>query len=271
MYKEENVAIRYDDFKNIRFLLASEMRPRLLLLLLDDNYDLNGFRDILDKPSASVLHGLNELEALNLIKKNFKSYALTSKGILYALALKKLFRDLYIFRNRTDFWQDHSIESIPAYFFRNSYLLKDSVFVESDEENLSKSSDKIIELLSSCDDMRIILPIFLEDYLEKILDNLEKGHNLLLITNELVLDSLKESKYYDELFKYSKCDQLIIKKVEEELQIFLTVCDNGMALSLFFNDGLFDNSCVIFNDNAEGIKWSNQLFDFYLKKSIKII
>ena len=82
MYKEENVVEKYDDFLNVRFLLASEMRPRLLLLLLDSNYDLNGFRDALKKPSASVLHGLNELESINLIKKNFKSYALTSKGTL---------------------------------------------------------------------------------------------------------------------------------------------------------------------------------------------
>ena len=271
MYKEENVVEKYDDFLNVRFLLASEMRPRLLLLLLESNYDLNGFRDALKKPSASVLHGLNELESINLIKKNFKSYTLTSKGILYAVSLKKLFRDLYIFRTHADFWQDHSIESIPAEFFRNSYLLKDSYFVESDEENLSKPRDKILQLLGSCDDMRIIMPIFLEDYLERIIENLERGNDLILITNDLVLNSLKNSQYYEKLIKFSKKEQLTIKKVEDDLQIFLTICENGMALNLFFNDGLFDNSCVILNDCADGLLWANQLFDFYLKKSIKII
>ena len=151
----------------------------------------------LKKPSASVLHGLNELESINLIKKNFKSYALTSKGILYAVSLKKLFRDLYIFRTHTDFLQDHSIESIPAEFFRNSYLLKDSYFVESDEENLSKPRDKILQLLGSCDDMRIIMPIFLEDYLERIIENLERGNDLILITNDLVFGGGVEKLMYD--------------------------------------------------------------------------
>ena len=193
------------------------------------------------------------------------------KGILYAVSLKKLFRDLYIFRTHTDFWQDHSIESIPAEFFRNSYLLKDSYFVESDEENLSKPRDKILQLLGSCDDMRIIMPIFLEDYLERIIENLERGNDLILITNDLVLNSLKNSQYYEKLIKFSKKEQLTIKKVEDDLQIFLTICENGMALNLFFNDGLFDNSCVILNDCADGLLWANQLFDFYLKKSIKII
>ena len=50
--------------------------------------------------------------------------------------------------------------------------------------------------------------------------------------------------------------------------IFLYI---DLALNLFFNDGLFDNSCVIFNDCTDGLLWANQLFDFYLKKSIKII
>ena len=271
MYKEENVGEKYSEFINVRFLLASEMRPRLLLLLLEDNYDLNSLRDILKKPSASVLHGLNELEALRLVQREIKSYSLTSKGTLYAVVLKKLFRDLYIFRTHVDFWQDHSIESIPIEFFRNSYLLKDSIFVESDEENLSKPSDKIMELLSSCDDMKIILPIFLDEHLEKILENLEKGHHLLLITNEEVLDSLKDSIYYDYLYKYSKMDQLGIRKVEDDLKIFLAICRNGMALNLFFKDDLFDNSCVIFNDTEDGLEWANQLFEFYYKKSIKII
>ncbi|SFL34728.1 Predicted transcriptional regulator, contains HTH domain [Methanobrevibacter olleyae] len=271
MIKKESSAEKYDNFINVRFLLVSEMRPRLLLMLLGSNNNLNTLRKELGKPSASVLHGLNELESLNLIKKNFKNYSLSSKGVLYALALKKLFRDLYIFKTHVDFWKSHSIESIPVEYFKSSYLLKDSVFVESDEEDLSRSLNKTLKLLSSCEDMKIILPIFLEDHLEIILENLERDNSLILITTDEVLKSLKESNYYEKLHKFSKNNQLTIRKVEYELKIFLTVCDNAMALNLFFIDGLFDNSCVIFNEKAEGVDWANQLFKFYLKRSNKIL
>ena len=271
MFNEGDSPNKYADFLTVRFLLASKMRPLLLLLLSDKEYDLNDFREELNKPSASILHGLKELERINLIKKNFKKYSLSSKGVLCSASLKKLFKDLYIFEINRDFWLNHSIESIPIESFKNTYLLKDSVFVESDEHNLSKSFTQYLELLSNCGNMEIILPIFLEEHLEIILENLENGDNLILITNEEVLSSLKKSKYYDDLIDFSKKSQLIIRKVDYDLKIFLTICDDFMSLSLFFKDGLFDNSCFILNEHSEGIKWARILFEKFSEKSLRAL
>ena len=270
-FDDEDYSKKYGDFLAVRFLLASKIRPKLLLLLSESYYDLNGFRRDLDKPSASILHGLKELESVNLIKKNFKYYSLTSKGVLCSESLKKLYEDLYIFQSNKDFWLNHSIESIPKESFKNAYLLKDSVFVESDEHNLSKSLMKYLHLLSTSKDMKIILPIFLDEYLDIILENLEKGNNLVLITNSRVLSSLKESKYYERFVDYSKGGKVSIRRVDDDLKLFLTACDNGMALNLFFIDGLFDNSCCIFNETLDGIVWANFLFKRYVEKSIKVL
>ena len=155
--------------------------------------------------------------------------------------------------------------------FRNTYLLKDSVFVESDEHNLSKSFTKYLELLSNCGNMEIILPIFLEEHLEIILENLENGDNLLLITNDEVLSSLRDSKYYGDLADFSKKGQVIIRKVDYDLKVFLTICDEFMSLSLFFKDGLFDNSCFILNEHSDGIKWAKALFEKFFEKSVRVI
>ncbi|MBE6512171.1 MAG: DUF1724 domain-containing protein [Methanobrevibacter olleyae] len=271
MFDEEDSINRYDDFITVRFLLASKMRPLLLLLLSDREYDLNTLREELNKPSASILHGLKELERINLIKKNFKRYSLSSKGVLYSASLKKLFMDLHIFEINRDFWLEHSIDSIPRDSFKNTYLLKDSVFVESDEHNLSKSFTKYLELLSNCGDMEIILPIFLEEHLEIILENLENGDNLLLITNDEVLSSLRNSKYYGDLADLSKKGKVIIRKVDYDLKIFLTICEDFMSLSLFFRDGLFDNSCFILNEHSDGIKWAKILFEKFFEKSVRVL
>ena len=211
------------------------------------------------------------MESVNLIKRSFKSYSLTSKGVLCSASLEKLFQDLYIFQSNKDFWLNHSIESIPIESFKNAYLIKDSVFVESDEQNISKSLMKYLDLLSTCKDMKIILPILLDDHLEVILENLENGSNLVLITNNRVLSSLRDSHYYEKLVAYSKKGKVSIRKIDDDLKLFLTVCDNGMALNLFFIDGLFDNSCCIFNENLEGIVWANFLFEKYVEKSIKLL
>lgn len=270
-YDDKDFSSKYGDFLVVRFLLASRIRPKLLLLLANSNYDLNGFRSDLNKPSASILHGLKELESVNLIKKNFKNYSLTSKGVLCSASLEKLFEDLFIFQSNRDFWQSHSIESIPQESFKNAYLLKDSVYVESDEQNLSKALMKYLDLLMRCTDMKIILPIFLEEHLDLILENLEKGNNLVLITNDDVLSSLRNSDYYEKLASHSRNGKVVIRKVEDDLKLFLTVCDNGMALNLFFLDGLFDNSCCIFNEKPEGIKWADLLFEKYIEMSIKVL
>ena len=71
-FDEEDYSKKYGDFLVVRFLLASKIRPKLLLLLSESYYDLNGFRKDLNRPSASILHGLKELESVNLIKKNLK-------------------------------------------------------------------------------------------------------------------------------------------------------------------------------------------------------
>ena len=271
IFDEDDYSKKIGDFLVVRFLLASKIRPKLLLLLSDSYYDLNAFRKDLNKPSASILHGLKELESVNLVKKNFKYYYLTSKGVLYSASLKKLYEDLYIFQSNKDFWLNHSIESIPVESFKNAYLLKESVLVESDEQNLSKSLMKILHLLSTSNDMKIILPIFLKEYLDIILENLENGNDLVLITNDQVLSSLKESSYYKRLVEYSKEGKVAIRKLDNDLKLFLTACDNGMALNLFFKDGLFDNSCCLFNEKSDGILWANFLFNRYIEKSIKVL
>ena len=82
-YDEEDYSKKYGDFLVVRFLLASKIRPKLLLLLSDSNYDLNSFRKDLDKPSDSILHGLKELESANLIKRSFKNYKRNIKWIIW--------------------------------------------------------------------------------------------------------------------------------------------------------------------------------------------
>ena len=94
---------------------------------------------------------------------------------------------------------------------------------------------------------------------------------MILITNEEVLSSLKKSKYYDDLIDFSKKSQLIIRKVDYDLKIFLTICDDFMSLSLFFKDGLFDNSCFILNEHSDGIKWARILFKKFSEKSIRAL
>ncbi|WP_304094091.1 transcriptional regulator FilR1 domain-containing protein [Methanobrevibacter ruminantium] len=59
--------------------------------------------------------------------------------------------------------------------------------------------------------------------------------------------------------------------MDYDLKVFLTICDDFMSLSLFFKDGLFDNSCFILNEHSEGIKWAKTLFEKFFEKSVRVL
>ena len=60
------------EFKDIKYILTSSMRTKLLLAIYEIPKNLDELRSILKKPSATILHGLKELESINLVKKNQK-------------------------------------------------------------------------------------------------------------------------------------------------------------------------------------------------------
>ena len=48
------------EFKNVKYLLTSSMRTLILIVLYTNKKNLNEIRDELKKPSATILHGLQE-------------------------------------------------------------------------------------------------------------------------------------------------------------------------------------------------------------------
>ena len=62
------------EFKDVKYILTSSMRAKLLLALYRIPKNLDELRSELKKPSATILHGLKELESINLVRKAQKYY-----------------------------------------------------------------------------------------------------------------------------------------------------------------------------------------------------
>ena len=62
------------EFKDVKYILTSNMRTKLLLALYEIPKNLDELRNELKKPSATILHGLKELETINLVRKAQKYY-----------------------------------------------------------------------------------------------------------------------------------------------------------------------------------------------------
>lgn len=84
-----------EEFSGVKYILTSGMRSKLLIAMYESPKNLDELRKELKKPSATILHGLKELETINLIKKVQKYYELTSNGFLLTTNMVKLIENWY--------------------------------------------------------------------------------------------------------------------------------------------------------------------------------
>ncbi|MBR6993196.1 MAG: DUF1724 domain-containing protein [Methanobrevibacter sp.] len=255
-----------DEYKNVKYILTSGMRTRLLLSIYDSSKNLEELRISLEKPSATILHGLKELENQNLIRKVQKYYELTSNGYLLTTNMVKLIENWYAINKNKKFWNNHDISDIPEDILKNMYLLKDAEYETSTTSNLSNAFNKYIKLISKSSTLKIIMPIYSENHLKHMIRLLEedKLKNLQLIVDNRILKSIQKNPQLNKgLLKNKKVK---IKCISTNPKIFLTCADEFMSLTLFFKDGHYDDSQILIAKDKNALKWAlglHQHFDNY--------
>ena len=252
-----------DEFKNVKYILTSSMRTKLLLAVYESSKNLEELRTELKKPSATILHGLKELETINLIRKSQKHYELTSNGYLLTTNMIKLMENWYTINKSKKFWNNHDLSDIPDDMIKNIYLLKDAEYENSTTSNLSNAFNKYISLLSQSTELKIILPIYSENHFKHILKLLDedKLNDLELIVSKKILKSMRQNTDLNNaLLKNGKVK---IKCIEKDLKLFLTCSDKFMSLTLFFKDGLYDDSQILIGKDIDAMKWALNLFKLF--------
>ncbi|WP_407416405.1 helix-turn-helix transcriptional regulator [Methanobrevibacter sp.] len=254
------------EFKNVKYLLTSSMRTLILVVLYNKKKNLNEIRDELHKPSATILHGLKELEENNLIKKDRKYYSLTSNGYLLATNVIKLIDNWHSIEKNKIFWNNHDLRGIPENFLNKLYLLKDAELISSTTSDLSNAFNKYIELISASKELTIILPIYSENHFKYIIKLLKSNqlNSLTLLVNTEILQTMQKSRYLKKSLIENKNVEIL--ETDEHIKLFLTYSTDFMALTLFFKDNHYDDSQIIIDNHKSAIKWSKELFNFYSRR-----
>ncbi|MDO5849935.1 MAG: DUF1724 domain-containing protein [Methanobacteriaceae archaeon] len=262
-----------DDFEELRFILNSKIRSKLLMCLFYHEDNLDNLRIILDKPSSTVLHTLHELTVLNLVDKRGKTFYLTSRGHIFVLVMYKFLTNLYFIKQNRDFLSTHAIDSIPDSCLKDLYLLINGRYIESEESDLSKPLNAYLNYIKFSNELNIILPIFSKIHIDAILKLVSKGNcdRLNIITSPSILKSLKKFGYIRKLKRLPSVIDFSLWKSNDEFEIFLTFSKDFTTMNLFFVDGHFDNSILFVDESDSGVKWSKNLFNYYLENSSKII
>ena len=252
-----------EEYKNIKYILTSTMRSKLILAMYKSPKNLEELRQELSKPSATILHGLKELETKNLIKKVHKKYQLTSNGFLLSTNMIKLIENWSSINNNTSFWDNHDLKGIPKELLKNMHLLKDATYITSTTSDLSNAFNKYLKLISTSKELKIIMPIYSENHFKQIIELLNKNklNYLELIVSEEILNSIKLNKTLkNSLIKNKKVKIICVKK---NLKIFLTYSPEFMSLTLFFKDGHYDDSQILIGKSENTLKWASDLYSTY--------
>ncbi|MCL2156948.1 MAG: DUF1724 domain-containing protein [Methanobrevibacter sp.] len=261
--------IYFNEFKHVQHILSSTMRTKLLLSLYNNKKKLAALRDDLKKPSAAILHGIKELEKNSLVNKLDKHYCLSSTGYILAVNLLKLMEKWYSIELNSDFWKNQNISAIPSQYLKEIAIFKNARYIISDEIDLTKPLNEYLDLISNHNKFKIILPIFSKVHLDAIIHKLENGCCIELIIDENIFESINNNGYKKKLFKNStnneKRNNLNIWKVKENLNLFLTVSNDFISLSLFFEDGSYNDSSILMDKSKEGVDWGENVFNHYKK------
>ena len=251
------------EFSGVKYILTSGMRSKLLLTIYENPKNLDDLRNELKKPSATILHGLKELETNNLVKKVNKSYKLTSNGYLITTNLIKLIENWYAVNKSEIFWNNHDLSDIPDDVLKNMYLLKDAEYVNSTTSDLSNAFNTYLKLISNASKLKIILPIYSENHLKHLIKllNGDKLKTLELLINEEIFNAINE----DEFLRNSiiENEKVKIKILKRKVKLFLTFSEEFISLSLFFKDGHYDDSQILIAKDQNALDWALDLATYY--------
>jgi predicted transcriptional regulator len=55
--------------------------------------------------------------------------------------------------------------------------------------------------------------------------------------------------------------KLKVYKFKQDLNLYLSICDENIGLGLFKNDGSFDQNRILISSNKKSHEWSEKLFE----------
>ena len=255
-----------EDFNLLRFVIASELRLKLLFSLCESSKSIKELESEFQRKSGNISRGLNELKSCKLITKlPNKLYVITSTGFLVVKNIENLMEGIYSVESNGEFWENHSIKSLPNKYIKELSLFNDSTLVKSTITEFSKPINLYLENIKKSTYICMIMPVFSKIFMDAISEALVEHDGYLdIITTKNIYD-LTVKADTDHLFKALKRDGKINYSLVDDLpNIFFTVSDVFASLFLFYDDVVFDNSEMLLLENETDL---NDAYRFY--RSIK--
>ncbi|MFH1773434.1 MAG: winged helix-turn-helix domain-containing protein [Methanobacteriota archaeon] len=255
--------------KLLDILTLSEKRRNLFLLLRDGPKTLEEIRSSLQVTASGVLPQIRKMEKKNLICRTNKKYALTEIGSVIAESFNQFVKTLNAFEENEEFWKEHEISGIPEEFRLRIHELGDYKIFRSTPTEIFKPHDEYIKNLLKSKWIRGVSPVLHPEYPKAFLILAENGANVSLILTRNVLEGIKR-EHRRELETFLKYKNVKMMVCEEEIKVAFTVTDFFLSMRLFLKSGEYDFYRNIISSEKSALKWGEDLFSYYEKRSEKV-
>jgi predicted transcriptional regulator len=253
----------------LSLLTFSEKRRAILLMLQEEPKTLKEINDYFKATSPEILPQIRKLEKGNLISQESRKYVLTEIGKIVTKSFNQLSQTLSIFEINMRFWKEHNISGIPEEFQMRLHELGDYKIFEATPTDFFKPHEEYIKNLSKSKRIRGVSPALHPEYPKLVTTLAEVGMNISIILPIEVYEELQK-KYKKELQEYLSYGNACLRITDEKIKIAFTTSDTFFSMRLFLKDNTYDFYKNIISYGISPLKFGEDMFNYYEKRSKKI-
>lgn len=253
---------------DIKFLAKSEIRLKILSELDKRPDNVKGLAKKTSIAYSSISSNVGKLENHNYITKVENKYHINPMTQVY-------FRTLMDFKNTVDlvndydaFWSKHNLNQLSITSIKRITDLKNSELIETTPVDIYKTHNTIKNQIMNSKNVRAIFPYLHPEYPNLIEGVLKNSGTVELIVPKDIFKELMFRVNADVRRQSVRNKRLKVYSFKDDLNLYLTICDDNMSLGLFKNDGSFDQNRVLVSSDSQSYRWAEELFN-HVKKQVK--
>jgi predicted transcriptional regulator len=253
---------------DIKFLAKSEIRLKILGELDKKPDNVRGLAKKTSIAYSSVSSNIGKLETHNYITKVENKYYINPMTQVYYRTLMDFKNSVDLVNNYNAFWNKHNLNQLSITSIKRITDLKNSELIETTPIDIYKTHDTIKNQIMDSKNVRAIFPYLHPEYPNLIEGVLKNNGTVELIVPKSIFNELM-FRVNDSVRRQSlRNKKLNVHSFKDELNLYLTICDENMSLGLFKNDGSFDQNRVLVSSDKQSYNWAQDLFN-HVKKQVK--
>ncbi len=247
--------------EDIKFLAKSEIRLKILSELQNRPNNVHGLVKDTKITYSSISSNISKLEQNNHIKKINNDYHITPMTEIYFKTMMDFKNSLDLIREYDGFWNRHDLNQLSIDCLKNITDLKDSKLIETTPIDIYKTHNTVKGQLMKSKSLKAIFPYLHPEYPQLIENILKNNGHVEIIIPKSIFQAITSKIDVKLMKKAKRTRRLKIYPVNDDLKLYLTICDKSMSLGLFKNDGSFDQNRILISESEESQNWARNLFE----------